>query len=115
MLKPEYKEKKERTYKVHPENRKIYVRINHRSQIKVPLFMDNTKGKRMKAVYIGNDMVKCTTTRDSDTEREYSTIISISPTMRKVLGMQKNEWFEIMIIDDGYMLRKATAEELDFE
>ncbi len=103
------------TYKINPENQKIYVKINFRSQVKVPLFMDNTQGKIMKAVFIGNNMVKCTASRDTDTEREYSTIISISPTMRKVLGMEKNDWFEISIIENGYMLRKATAEELDFE
>lgn len=55
MIKPENKEKKERTYKVNGANRKIYVRINNRSQVKVPLFLDNTKGKRIQAVYIGDD------------------------------------------------------------
>lgn len=106
---------KSSTYKVNPENQKIYVKINFRSQVKIPLFMDNTQGKIMKAVFIGDDKVKCTISRDAEQQREYSTIISISPVMRKVLNMEKDDWFEISIIENGYMLRKATAEELDFE
>lgn len=115
MLKPENKEKKERTYKINSANGKVYVRINYRSQVKVPAFMDNTPGKIIKAVFVGNDKVKCTISRDAEQQREYNTIISISPSMRKVLKMEKNDWFEITIIENGYMLRKATAEELDFE
>lgn len=102
-------------YKINPETRKIYAQIDWRCQLRVPTFMDKTQGKVLKTTLIEKNTLECVVSRDSKSQKNYSTVIRLFPAVRTLLNLKPYDWFEIFPIESGYIIRKAEPEEVDFE
>ncbi len=102
-------------YRINPESKKIYVQSDWRCQVRIPTFMDNTVGKILKATYIGNDTMQCTVSRDSNAKKAHSTSINITTNLCVLLDLKPYDWFEVSLCKNGYLLRKANLEEMNFE